>query len=133
MDYADVRRVAITALFSDDTLLNHLVLKGGNALSLVYGLSKRTSLDLDFSIDSDFADVPNARERLFRALRDRFDAVGCKVFDEQFEPKPQLKGIGAHPHDRGFSRIAFRSIRKVRQFITANRLSQKQRPLRALP
>jgi predicted nucleotidyltransferase component of viral defense system len=102
VDYADIRRVAITALFSDDTLLNHLVLKGGNALSLVYGLSKRTSLDLDFSMDYDFADVPNARERLFRALRDRFDAVGLKLFDEQLEPKPQLKGEDTKPWWGGY-------------------------------
>jgi hypothetical protein len=57
---------------------------------------------LDFSMDYDFADVPNARERLFRALRDRFDAEGLKVFDEQMEPKPQLKGEDTKPWWGGY-------------------------------
>ena len=46
------------------------MLKGGNALSLVHGLSERTSLDLDFSMDADFADVEDARRRIFYAVKD---------------------------------------------------------------
>jgi predicted nucleotidyltransferase component of viral defense system len=49
MDLEEVRRLTIIALFSDDELYEQIVLKGGNALNLVYGLSSRTSLDLDFS------------------------------------------------------------------------------------
>lgn len=90
MDFAEIRRVAITAIFSDDLLLEHLVLKGGSALNLVYDLEGRTSLDLDFSMHSDFPDLNDARRRLFRALRDRFDAAGFVVFDEQLKPKPPL-------------------------------------------
>lgn len=90
MDFAEIRRVAITAIFSDDLLLEHLVLKGGSALNLVYDLEGRTSLDLDFSMHSDFPDLNDARRRLFRALRDRFDAARFVVFDEQLKPKPPL-------------------------------------------
>jgi predicted nucleotidyltransferase component of viral defense system len=79
LDFAAVRRVVITAMFSDDLLSAHLVLKGGNALNLVYGLSNRTSLDLDFSMDSDFPDVADAQARLFHALHERFDAIGIVV------------------------------------------------------
>src|SRR5579863_2753636 len=43
--FARVRKIAITALFADDTLVNRIVLKGGSALSLVYGIGRRTSLD----------------------------------------------------------------------------------------
>jgi hypothetical protein len=43
MDFAEIRRVTITALFSNDYFLEHLVLKGGNVLSLIYGVSDRTS------------------------------------------------------------------------------------------
>ena len=50
MDFAEIRRLTIIALFADDELLRLLVLKGGNALTLVYKLSSRASLDLDFSI-----------------------------------------------------------------------------------
>ena len=75
MNLNDIRRLAIVALFSDDKLTEKLVLKGGNALSLVYGVSSRTSLDLDFSMESDFEDLNEAREMLFRVLRDRFGSA----------------------------------------------------------
>jgi hypothetical protein len=35
LDLAEIRRTAITALFSDDVLTDYLVLKGGNVLDLV--------------------------------------------------------------------------------------------------
>lgn len=87
-DFSQIRRTAITALFSDDVLTENLVLKGGNALNLVYGITSRTSIDLDFSMSEDFEDSSDARDRVFSALRDRFDAVGYVVFDEKFEAKP---------------------------------------------
>jgi predicted nucleotidyltransferase component of viral defense system len=56
LDFAQIRRTAIAALFSDDVLTEYLVLKGGNALDLVYGITARTSMDLDFSMGKDFED-----------------------------------------------------------------------------
>ena len=93
MDFAEVRRCTIVALFSDDKLFEQIVLKGGNALSLVYGLSSRTSLDLDFSIENDFADLDDTRMRMFRAIRERFSSAGLVVFDETFEPKPRVPAL----------------------------------------
>jgi hypothetical protein len=90
MDFAQVRKLTIVALFSDDRLFEQIVLKGGNALSLVYALSPRTSLDLDFSIENDFADLNDTRNRIFRAIKDRFSSVGLVVFDESFEPRPRV-------------------------------------------
>src|SRR5512146_1421142 len=57
MDLSDIRRLVIVAMFSDDVLFGRLVLKGGNAISLVYGYGTRGSLDVDFSIDGDFDDL----------------------------------------------------------------------------
>jgi hypothetical protein len=51
VDLADVRRLVIIAMFSDDVLFGKLVLKGGNAISLVYTYGARSSLDVDFSIE----------------------------------------------------------------------------------
>ena len=68
MDLDQLRRVIITAIFSDDELLETLVLKGGSALSLIHGIGTRSSLDLDFSIDGDFASIEDARVRLVSAL-----------------------------------------------------------------
>jgi hypothetical protein len=42
-DYREIRRIAITAIFSDDVLFEHAVLKGGNALSIALGLSNPPS------------------------------------------------------------------------------------------
>jgi predicted nucleotidyltransferase component of viral defense system len=50
LGFEDIRKLTITALFSDEVLFEQLVLKGGNALSLVHGISPRDSLDLDFSM-----------------------------------------------------------------------------------
>jgi len=102
MDFTEVRKLTIIALFSDDKLFEQIVLKGGNALSLVYGLSSRTSLDLDFSIETDFADLDETRSRIFRALKNRFSNIGFVVFDESFEPKPQVPGPGQNPRWGGY-------------------------------
>jgi predicted nucleotidyltransferase component of viral defense system len=93
MTLADVRRFAIIAMFSDDTLMEQLVLKGGNALALIYGLGARTSLDVDLSIDGDFENLEDTRLRIFRSLRSRFETEGYVVFDEKFEPRPVTEGI----------------------------------------
>ncbi|MGA3203374.1 MAG: nucleotidyl transferase AbiEii/AbiGii toxin family protein, partial [Bryobacteraceae bacterium] len=79
-DFADIRRIAITAIYSDDVLTDTLVLKGGNALDLIYGITSRTSIDLDFSMGRDFDDLTEAKERLFAALRSRFDSAGFVLF-----------------------------------------------------
>lgn len=94
MNFAEVRRLAIVAMFSDDTLMDQLVLKGGNAVSLVYQFGNRVSLDIDFSLESDFSDVENIRERIFRALKGRFGGAGVTVFDEAFEIKPAVTNAG---------------------------------------
>ena len=43
-----IKRLAIIAMFSDDDLMERLVLKGGNALDIVYEIGSRASMDLDF-------------------------------------------------------------------------------------
>ena len=48
IDLERIKRLIIIALVSDDYLMETLVLKGGNALSVAYELSSRASFDLDF-------------------------------------------------------------------------------------
>jgi hypothetical protein len=62
MDFVEIRRTAIVALFSDDTLFELLVLKKCDALALVYGLGSRASLDVDMSIDGDFKETTQDAE-----------------------------------------------------------------------
>lgn len=113
MDFAEVRRLTIVALFSDDKLFEQIVLKGGNALSLIYGLSPRTSLDLDFSIEKDFADLGDTRRRVFNAITDRFASAGYVVFDQSFEPKPQIPDPRQRPWWGGYE-LKFKLIEEAK-------------------
>jgi hypothetical protein len=94
MDLLQIRRLILVAVASDDELVEALVLKGGNALELIHKIGERASLDLDFSIEADFDDPAAIGDRLFRALRDRFDAAGFVLFDERFGPRPSNAGPG---------------------------------------
>jgi len=76
MDFRELRRLVIVAMFSDDFLLEQFVLKGGNALDLIHGIGSRTSLDVDLSIENDFENPEEVKGRIFRSLRRRFGTVG---------------------------------------------------------
>ncbi len=72
--------------------MERLVLKGGNALDIVYQLSERSSLDVDFSMEDDVGDdteLQELRARMFRALHERFDALGYHVFAEALVERPR--------------------------------------------
>jgi len=88
MNFDEVRRHTITALFSDDVLFEQLVLKGGNAMSIVHGISSRTSLDLDFSMEKDFDDLLDVQARIERALASRFAPFKFVPFDVKLLAKP---------------------------------------------
>ncbi len=112
MDLADIRRMVIIAMFSDDVLFNRLVLKGGNAISLVYGYGTRGSLDVDFSIDGDFDDLEDAARRIEAALTDRFRAAGFVLFDYNFAPRPAT--VGQKGEKWGGYRVQFKIIERVK-------------------
>ncbi len=95
-----VKRLALVAMFSDDELMEKLVLKGGNAIDLVYGVSIRSSIDIDLSIGSDFnqPELEMVKAKTQKSLIDTFDSEGYAVFDFEFseEPKelsPELEGF----------------------------------------
>jgi len=93
MDLKGIRKLIITAIFSDDVLYDTLVLKGGNALNIIYQVGARASVDIDLSMSSDFKDLDEIRTRLFSALKDRFDSKGYTIFDESLQPKPTQNPI----------------------------------------
>ena len=102
MDLKDIRRIVIISLFSDDELMERFVLKGGNALDIVHGIGTRSSIDIDLSMPGDFEDLEDARRRIFKGLKERFDAVGFIVFDQTFEPKPSQHRPGQDPRWGGY-------------------------------
>lgn len=85
-----VKRLGVQAMFSDDTLLDELVLKGGNAMALVHRLSARASVDLDFSISHDFPDgIEVVQARIEKALTITFRENGFEVFDLKMTENPK--------------------------------------------
>ncbi len=96
MELKEIRRRVIIALFSDDELMERLVLKGGNALDIVHQVGERASIDVDLSIAGDFVDIEDVKRRIFRSLEERFDATGYVVFDRKFEARPKKtpEGLG---------------------------------------
>lgn len=71
--------------------MSQLVLKGGNALTLVHNLRERASLDLDFSIEGAFpsAELESIARRIHFRLGQAFRPEGFTVFDVRLEPRPE--------------------------------------------
>lgn len=84
------RKIILKALYTDCWLYNQLVLKGGNALSIVYNVGNRSSLDLDFSIENDFENIDQVSNRMYSALFSAFKEVETHVFDFKLEQKPKI-------------------------------------------
>jgi Nucleotidyl transferase AbiEii toxin, Type IV TA system len=86
-----IKKLVIIAMFSDDALMERLVLKGGNALDLIHHVSSRASVDVDLSIDGDF--TPDERltlqGRIEKVLRDTFRPEGYQVFDVKLQDQPR--------------------------------------------
>lgn len=89
-----IKRLAIIAMVSNDYLMEQLVLKGGNAIDIIYQLSGRASIDLDYSIPTDFKshEPSEITETIKDALCTTFAEEGLSVFDLEIEEKPS--GIG---------------------------------------
>jgi predicted nucleotidyltransferase component of viral defense system len=84
-----IKYLTLISLFSDNDLLDILVLKGGTALEF-YDLDYRLSLDLDFSIENEFdQDLKVMREKIEKVLRNTFREEGFEVFDVRISEKPK--------------------------------------------
>jgi hypothetical protein len=110
-----VRRLALVAMFSDDQLMTRLVLKGGNALDLIYGVSARASLDLDFSIEQDFEySVDALRERIAKVLAETFREASFVVFDVKVFSVPPEVTEDMEPFWGGY-KVEFKIIREEKR------------------
>lgn len=111
--FDDIKKVTILGLFSIDDLLEKFVLKGGNALSLVYDISTRASLDIDLSIPDEFENLNEVSGKIESALQRSFDELSLKLFDFSMEEVPRE----VSNHLAGFwggYKIEFKLIEKVR-------------------
>ena len=86
-----IKRLVIIAMFSDDDLMDILVLKGGNALDIIHQIEQRASVDLDFSIEKEFRreDLPIIESKIQKILTETFKAEGYEVFDVTLVEKPE--------------------------------------------
>jgi hypothetical protein len=121
MDLTAIRRMVISALFSDELLMDLLVLKGGNAVSLVYGFGSRSSIDVDLSIEGDFGDTTEVKRRIVSSVRERFLRSGYVVFDEIFENRPGSRAGNTEDIWGGYE-FRFKVIsRNNSQFLSSDR------------
>lgn len=83
-----IKRLTIIALVSDDSLMDRLVLKGGNAIRFTHAAPVRQSLDLDFSIDGELGDLKSTRTLIEKLLVETFLAEGFAVLDVKLAKAP---------------------------------------------
>jgi predicted nucleotidyltransferase component of viral defense system len=90
-NFEKIKRLALIAMFSDDDLMEMFVLKGGNALDIVYNITYRASADLDFSIMNEFKQeqIGSIEGKIRKVLTETFKTGGYEVFDISFTQKPQ--------------------------------------------
>ncbi|MGO8766675.1 MAG: nucleotidyl transferase AbiEii/AbiGii toxin family protein [Limisphaerales bacterium] len=72
-----IKRQVVIAIFSDDYLMERLVLKGGNAIDLILNVGTRASVDIDLSMENDFP--ADEREKIRQRLQNRLQDVSCRT------------------------------------------------------
>ncbi len=108
-----IKRTAVTAVVSDDRLMQALTLKGGNAIELGHNLGSRASLDIDFSCENDLSQVipEGIRERFVELLKRAFEAIGMEVLDLRVEERPPEMSPELASFWGGYE-IAFKVVKK---------------------
>ncbi len=108
-----VKTLALYALFSDDMLMNRLVLKGGSVLDLIYGIAARSSIDLDFSMADDFGneELENVKAQIITAIETTFRQNDYVAIDIKFTERPKRKSAAKLDFWGGY-RIEFKVLAK---------------------
>jgi predicted nucleotidyltransferase component of viral defense system len=86
-----IKRLVVTAMFSDDDLMERFVLKGGNAIDLAFEAGTRASADIDLSMAGEFRqeELADIRARIERNLISTFRPNGFEVFDFSMAEAPE--------------------------------------------
>ncbi len=87
--FEEIKKAIVLGLFSIDELLDKFVLKGGNALSLVYEISTRASLDIDLSIPDEFDNLEKVASQIQEGLQQSFDLHSLILFDFSMNEVPR--------------------------------------------
>lgn len=126
--YNQIKRLSIIAMVSNDYLMERLVLKGGNALDLIYHIASRSSIDLDFSICDDFSEdeLKKIEEIAARAITTTFNEAHYGTFDITFQERPKRRRDD-QPDFWGGYKIEFKVIEKERYEILKHDMRSLQR------
>jgi predicted nucleotidyltransferase component of viral defense system len=78
-------------MISDDDLMELLIFKGGSAIDMIYDVSGRASLDLDFSMEGGLTEEEEKEvgEKIKKSLQETFLENGYIAFDIKFEKRPR--------------------------------------------
>ncbi len=108
-----IRKLIVISLFSDDDLMDIFVLKGGNALNIIYGITNRASKDIDVSmpIDFDQEELTNIKTKLEKSLVSTFAEEGIHAFDITLTPQPTKKSLNEGKFWGGY-KLKFKLIDK---------------------
>lgn len=115
-----IKQTAIVGMFSDDELMSSMVLKGGNAMDLIYKISSRASVDCDFSMHADFPGGSEAlMERVERSMKKAFQDEDLHAFDFKVDDAPKTLSDDLKSFWGGYS-ISFKLIAtdKAKKFAT---------------
>ena len=115
-------------MFSDDYLMERLVLKGGNAIDIIYHIGERASIDLDFSMSLDFQadELPIVETRIRRVLEQTFREHDLDAFDIVFVQRPRRKTADSKQFWGGY-RVEFKLIESNRRAEFGSSQSQLRR------
>lgn len=83
-----IKTYVVVAIFADPYFYDLLVLKGGNAIDLIYKRSARSSVDVDLSMEGAFDDEEELGKKLLNALNRIFNQEGFTVFDMNLKKQP---------------------------------------------
>lgn len=108
-----IKRLTIIGLASDDNLVETLVLKGGNALEILFSskMHARASFDLDYSILNDFTDLEDTANRIQNSLSQTFLENDFVLIDFKFEKKPKISNLKTSSFWGGY-RFTFKVLEK---------------------
>ena len=130
-----IRKIALLGIFSNDLLTERLFFKGGSALELIYKLTSRSSIDIDFSIEDDFDEneIQKIKIALEEALHSRLKEEGYFLFDFSFTRRPETIRTGTPPFWGGYN-VEFKIIEiKLAESLDYNIVKLRQRSLIATP
>jgi len=123
MTIQEVIKECVIALFSNKSLKDSLVLKGGAALSLSEKLYNRLSTDIDFSVESDIDKPELFFKKAESSLKSRFKRHQLEVFDFKYKKRPR-KRSAQKPHTWGGWLVTFKLADKTNR---SKNIEQKRR------